>query len=92
MPTPPVHRSFERLKAIDLSFRLAVAPGLSDRISQGVDVSVLLVGEVANFVIPNSQAEMAPENGPAWKSSRSIRTAQGRIAARTITRFECLSK
>lgn len=35
-----IHRPLERFQAIDLSFRLAVAPGLSDRISNRVDISL----------------------------------------------------
>jgi hypothetical protein len=35
-----IHRSFERFQAIDLSFRLAVAPRLGDRILHRVDVSL----------------------------------------------------
>jgi hypothetical protein len=39
-PGSTVHRSFERLQAIDLSFGLTIAPRLSDRISDGFDVSL----------------------------------------------------
>jgi hypothetical protein len=39
-PRSSIHRSFECLQAIDLSFCLAVAPRLSDRISDGFDVSL----------------------------------------------------
>lgn len=35
-----IHRPLERFQAIDLSFRLAVAPRLSDRISHRVDISL----------------------------------------------------
>jgi len=35
-----IHRSFERIQAIDLSFRLTVAPRFSDRISHRDDVSL----------------------------------------------------
>ena len=39
-PSSTIHRSFERFQAIYLSFRLAVAPRLGDRIPHRVDVSL----------------------------------------------------
>jgi hypothetical protein len=35
---PTIHGSFESFQSIDLPFRLAIAPMLSDRVSHGVDV------------------------------------------------------
>jgi len=45
-----IHRPLERFQAIDLSFRLAVAPWLSDRISHRVDVSLRRARETLNRV------------------------------------------
>src|SRR5208283_5937603 len=39
-PSPAIHRSLERFQAVDLPFRLAVAPRLSDRASHRVEVSL----------------------------------------------------
>jgi hypothetical protein len=35
---PTIHGSFDSFQSIDLPFRLAIAPMLSDRVSHGVDV------------------------------------------------------
>jgi len=37
-PGSTIHSAFEGFEAVDLSFRLAVAPLLCDRISHGVNV------------------------------------------------------
>ena len=49
-PSSTIHRSFERFQTIDLSFRLAVAPRLSDRISHRVDVSLRRASETLHRV------------------------------------------
>ena len=45
-----MHRSFESFQAIDLSLRLAVAPGLNDRVSHGVDISLQRASETLHRV------------------------------------------
>ena len=44
-PSSAIHGSFKSFKAVDLPFRLAVAPMLSDRVSHGVNVPAQCAGE-----------------------------------------------
>jgi hypothetical protein len=54
-PRSTVHRSFERFQAIDLSFGLAVASRLRDRISDSFDVSQQCARETLHA--PESRGE-----------------------------------
>ena len=47
-----MHRPHECFQAIDLSFRLAVAPRLSDRISHRVDISLRRARKTVRYVAP----------------------------------------
>jgi len=49
-PSSTIHCSFERFQAVDLPFRLAVAPWLSDRISHCVDVSLRRASETLHRI------------------------------------------
>ena len=47
---PAIHSSFEGLEAVDLSFRLAIAPPLADRVSHGIHIPVQGAGEPLHSV------------------------------------------
>jgi hypothetical protein len=70
-PRSSIHRSFECLQAIDLSFSLAVAPRLSDRISHRVDVSLRRTSET-----------LGVSNSTGAKEARAMKSKQGQSRLR----------
>jgi hypothetical protein len=70
-PSSTIHCAFERFQTIDLSFRLAVAPRLSDRISHRVDVSLRRASETLHRVqarfLGVSQPGAEPTNALAFR-------------------------
>ena len=89
-PRPAIHRSFERFQAIDLSFRLAVAPGLSDGISHGVDVALQRASETLLAYRPDRWASFSqtPSLSTFLLLSRPLnRRASRRIAANSGQSF-----